>query len=402
MYKNILCIIMFLTLKANFIVPQQNSVSSEEWLRIDDKLINHLVIATEKNTNVVRGLLSAVKGDSLYISNKNKITTLSLKDLISVTIVGKETSLFPTLIGAISGMYLGSILFLTADDQPGEYLEYEELGILALYELLFATVGGGIGYLIDQTFSQDQETFYFTGDNEKVEKEIMRFKSFLSGKYKTNKLKFTVNLAQVGTRLSQLPDQYNSGYYYYSYDYHDIHSFNMLRSLSLTYNIIEGIDLGIAVNWFGEPAFSYYSTSYQQNTVSSQTITQNFKGNGFYFIVKYNPLQNILSDNIVVNIGSGIGLGKIDFNLSNQKTFADYTQEPFTENVIDNSRIINKTSISYLATGELAFKIYPALNLSLYVDYVYLPEKMPAIPELKLDERNLGNFSYGLGIGFNF
>lgn len=392
---------VLIALQTEMILAQEKKDPSDKWLKIDDKLINHIVTVTDKNMKVVKGLLTGIKGDSIYLNNRNQIVGLSLKSILSLSIESKSSNYFATVAGAFSGMYLGTVLFLTSGNHPAKYLEYDGPGVLALYELLFATVGGGVGYLIDQGIKQDLETFYFEGDNDEVEKEINKFKNFVAGESEYKKIKLSINFAQVETRKSELPENPNN-YYNYFYDFRDIHSFNMIRNLSITYNAFDNFDFGIAVNWFGEPTFSYYRYTYEQNQSTSSTINQEYEGKGLYLVSKYLPFKNILPDIFEFSIGTGVGFGEVDFRLSRNKTISNYFQEPFSEETINETKNINKTLFGYLLTGELLVKLYPSLSLSLYGDYIHLPETMPAIPEFNLKERNLGNLSYGLGIVFSF
>lgn len=392
---------VLIALQTEMILAQEKKDPSDKWLKIDDKLINHIVTVTDKNMKVVKGLLTGIKGDSIYLNNRNQIVGLSLKSILSLSIESKSSNYFATVAGAFSGMYLGTVLFLTSGNHPAKYLEYDGPGVLALYELLFATVGGGVGYLIDQGIKQDLETFYFEGDNDEVEKEINKFKNFVAGESEYKKIKLSINFAQVETRKSELPENPNN-YYNYFYDFRDIHSFNMIRNLSITYNAFDNFDFGIAVNWFGEPTFFYYRYTYEQNQSTSSTINQEYEGKGLYLVSKYLPFKNILPDIFEFSIGTGVGFGEVDFRLSRNKTISNYFQEPFSEETINETKNINKTLFGYLLTGELLVKLYPSLSLSLYGDYIHLPETMPAIPEFNLKERNLGNLSYGLGIVFSF
>lgn len=392
---------VLITLQTEMILAQEKKDPSDKWLKIDGKLINHIITVTDKNMKVVKGLLTGIKGDSLYLNNRNQIVGLSLKSILSLSIESKSSNYFATVAGAFSGMYLGTVLFLTSGNHPAKYLEYDGPGVLALYELLFATVGGGVGYLIDQGIKKDLETFYFEGDNDEVEKEINKFKNFVAGESDYKKIKLSINFAQVETRKSELPENPNN-YYNYFYDFRDTHSFNMIRNLSISYNAFDNFDFGIAVNWFGEPTFSYYGYTYEQNQSTSSTINQEYEGKGLYLVSKYLPFKNILPDIFEFSIGTGVGFGEVDFRLSRNKTISNYYQEPFSEETINETKNINKTLFSYLLTGELLVKLYPSLSLSLYGDYIHLPETMPAIPEFNLKERNLGNLSYGLGIVFSF
>ena len=94
-----------------------------------------------------------------------------------------------------------------------------------------------------------------------------------------------------------------------------------------------------------------------------------------------------------------MGLGKVDYNFKNETVTQIFESGPI---IVTDETIIDEILFSSIITGELKYFIYPELSISIQADYIYLPEKIPAIPEFEMEERNLGNFSFGLGIGFNF
>ena len=147
-------------------------------------------------------------------------------------------------------MYFGTLLLLTSKDQPAKYLEYDddEAGVLALYELLFAAVGGGIGYLIDRNSGDEQEVFYFNQDEDGIDKEIKELKDFLTNRSASKKMKINFHLSQVNTRLSEIQDNTDDNYYwngYYNSNYYQLHNFNMLRNLSLHMKFLKNLKLGL-------------------------------------------------------------------------------------------------------------------------------------------------------------
>ena len=160
--KSFLLSILLFSLLTVIVNPQEKFIGSEQWINIDEDLIYNIVIATDRNQNITKGLLYGMKGDSIYLSLNKKISSIALKDLLSLSIENTKTNNLGAVSGAFSGMYLGSLLFLTSKNQSEKYLVYEEGSLLiALYELLFVTVGGGIGYFIDLGSRDRQEVFYF-------------------------------------------------------------------------------------------------------------------------------------------------------------------------------------------------------------------------------------------------
>lgn len=400
---------LLIFLLSTMVNAQEKFSESEQWINIDKDLIYNIVIATDIDQNIIKGLLYGMKGDSIYLSLNKKMISLDVKNLITLSIENRRTSNLGAVSGALSGMYLGSLLLLTSQNQPAKYLVSEEGSILPpLYELLFVTVGGGIGYLIDRSSRDGQEVFYFTLGEEATAKEIKKLKNFLTHNYSAKKLHINIHLSQVSTRYSEVLDKnsnnnYGANGYYYSNDY-GLHSFNLLRKLSVTYEFIEKLEIGFAFSWFGEPNIGLFKNEshYDPNNYysTSANVTQSFDGLGYYLVLNYKPLKNTLPDNFDLIIGGGIGFGKVDFSFRSETiTTQNYPAEPVNE--IKES-IIDKVIFSSLFAGEIKYYIYPELSLSLQADYIYLPEKMPAVPAFGYEERNLGNFSFGLGLGVNF
>lgn len=67
------------------------------------------------------------------------------------------------------------------------------------------------------------------------------------------------------------------------------------------------------------------------------------------------------------------------------------------------STLLNGNRLSYILMSRFNLNIFPELYLSLQGDYILVTgNKMPAISDLSLKERNFGNFSVGVGMGLNF
>ena len=406
-YKFYYFYIILIICLSNLINAQDENLKTNQWVKIDKELIYSIVIATDINQQITKGLLYGMKGDSIYLSLKNEMIKLNIRDLITLSIEDRRTSNRGFVFGTIGGMYLGTLLFITSKDQPASYLEYndDEAGVFALYELLFATVGGGLGYLIDRSSGDKQEVFYFNQDEEGIDKEIKELENFLTNGSASKKMKMSFHLSQVNTRISEIQDKTNNSYYwngYYNSNYYEIKNFNMLRNLSLTYEIFEKLEIGIALSWFGEPSFNDFKSDYRYDSIYTSytnTISQSYDGLGYYVIINYKPLRNIIPEYFDILIGAGVGLGKVDYNFKNETVTQIFESGPI---IVTDETIIDEILFSSIITGELKYFIYPELSISIQADYIYLPEKIPTIPEFEMEERNLGNFSFGLGIGFNF
>ena len=399
-------VILFIHL-STLAYSQDKSADNDQWIIIDKDLMYNIVIATDLNQKITKGLLYGMKGDTVYLSLKNETIKLNLRNLLTLSIEDRRTSNRGFVYGTIGGMYLGTLLFLTSKDQPARYLEYnyEKLGILALYELLFAAVGGGLGYLIDRNSGGEQEVFYFNQDEEGIDTEIKALENFLTNNSIPRKMKINFHFSQVNTRLSEIQDNTDDNYYlngYYNSNYYQVHNFNMLRKLSLTYEVFEKLEIGFALNWFGEPLFSYKKTDYYGTvyTYTSNNISQSFDGMGYYVVINYKPLRNLIPEYFDILVGAGAGIGIVDFIYRSETVTKNYVSG--TTRVVNDESILDEVLFSSIIMCEIKYFIYPDLNLSIQADYIYLPEKMPAIPVFGIEERSLGNFSLGLGIGINF
>lgn len=384
--------ILLVFLLSKTIFSQEALDESEQWLKIDNDLMFSLVIVADKDQNVTKGLLYGIKGDSLYISTRYEMISLNFNNLQTVSIENRKGNYHATALGALSGMYFGTTLFLTAKEQPAKYLEYDEIVSLAFIELLFASIGGGVGYLIDISEGFDQEVFYFNQAENGIDSEIKKLIVFLTNSSESKKIKVNFHFSQVKTRLSEIQD--NSDQVSFSQNYQS--NFNMLRKISVTYEFFENLEIGLTFSWYGEPDFYLYKYGYPYRT---NNTSQSYDGMGYYVIANYKPLKNMLKDNFEIMFGAGIGVGKIDFNFKAVTVTHNYPPAPAFE---INEININKIVFSFLLNAEIKYYIYSGLSVSIQADYIYIPGKMPAILEYELDERSLGNFSFGMGMGINF
>lgn len=371
---------------------QEKNRDTGEWVRINENLINSVVTATDQNYNVTIGLLYGMKGDSIFIYAGGRIVPIDLNDLSILSLDYEKEGSPAAVIGMLSGVYLGSLLFYTSESGSAKYLEYDEGLAYAGVELLCLVVGGGVGYLIDISSRKGKKVFYFGKDGENWEKDIRNLKEFLEDHSYERKLHFNVYASYVNTRLSEINSRFGD-----YYPYMNITGLNLLRKLSLTYEVFDNLEFGIALCWLGEPDLNFYVYNYSYN-YSSVTINQTYNGKSYYLLINYKPLKRIIPDNVDFVIGAGIGTGNVDYHSRSESITYDNTE---TISEIQEKKI-NKGMFSSMFSAEIRYYIYPVVNISLQADYIYLPEKMPAVPYLELKEKDLGGFALGFSFGFNF
>jgi hypothetical protein len=295
--------------------------------------------------------------------------------------------------GTFLGMYLGNLIFFQAEHQPTAYWSSGDEGGKVAASLLFAFIGGGIGYLVDLGLKKSDESFDLSGEGNHRMKEVDRLKKFLLSDETTKQVHVTVQFAQVGTRYSEIEELSNPSYY----PYDEVTSFNLLRKLQVTYSVLNSLDVGGAISWFGEPEARWNSNSYF-NEEQGYEGSQSYEGTGYYAVASFHPLKSVFSSSISWIIGVGIGLGNVNYEYINIVHTGTYPNRSSDSTIVK----INESMFSGLIFTEFDFYLFDELSLGLAIDYVYLPEEMEAIPELGIDKRSLGNFSIGATIGLHF
>jgi hypothetical protein len=366
-----------------------NSKSIDNSITLDKDLLYSRVTLLKKSGDLFRGFLVGLKDDTLLIHSSEKIIDVPIKNLNSISIsIETQGGLKGLAIGSILGMYLGNLILWHSEFAPTAYWDNEDAEAKAIATvLIFGFVGGGIGYLIDVNTTGGNEVFSFEGNEQERLSEIYRFKKFLAGEKSHKSLHLSVQLSQVNTRYSKLPEEN-----YYGYYNRGVTSFNLLRRLQLTYSIFSDLDVGGAISWFGEPHINW--NSYRGGP--SIDLTQMYEGVGYYAIAAYYPFSSIFSNSISWVVGGGIGMGKVDFELLRRESGG------YPDNIEDiSTSSIHKSMFSALIYTEFALYLYEEFSLGLTADYVYLPEEIPGIPELDFSKENLGNYSFGLTIGLH-
>ena len=392
-------ILLYLTLTGNNAFAQdKTTISSTEATMItvrEDIMYNIATILDEKD-NITRGFLVGLRSDSLFLIKNKKTFGIAISDIIHISIDMDHSNWMLFTSGAFLGMYLGNLIFFQSEFQPTAYQSGgDEEGKIAA-SLLFAFIGGGIGYIVDLGLEKGDESFDLSEEGNQRMKEVEKLKKFLLSDETTKQVHVTVQLAQVRTRYSEIEGLSNSSYSSYS-PYNEVTSFNLLRKLQITYSLFNYLDVGVAISWIGEPQSNWFSNSFysfQQSYIG----TQSYDGTGYYAVAAYHPFKSVFSSSFSWIIGAGIGLGNVNYDFINVVNSGSFPNASSDSTIVK----INKSMFSGLIFTEFDLYLFDEFSLGLVIDYVYLPEEMKAIPELGIDKRNLGNFSIGATIGLHF
>ena len=398
---NILVVSFSLAIPGSLFSQERESASLDDFIIANKQLLYNLTEVIDKNGNKSVGFLFGLKSDSLILIRKNEKYYYSLKDLLDIKIEYGRKNYEGVVIGSIAGVYLGNLIFFNADGQPTAYWDNEDGGLEAGASLIFAFVGGGIGYIIDIASEGGQEIFSFSfnvNDTEWVQ-EVQRLKEFLIGIERENMVNINFSLSQVSTRFSEIED--NSSFsqnYYYNSNYSGVTSFNLLRRIQVTYALLNYLDVGGSICWFGEPSFYSYSYKYTPNGTESININQKYEAIGYYASAVYYPLKYIFPKVLSWSISAGIGIGNVNYSF---EYFRTIEKNP---NIIEEetTKTIDENVFSAIISTQLDLYLINELSLGLVVDYAYVPGEMPAIPDTDIGESSLSNFSFGAALGYHF
>jgi hypothetical protein len=367
--------------------------SIESTTIMDENLLYSFITISDNSGNYMRGFLLDVKVDTLVLLVNNQTRDISFNDVNSITIETKEShGTEGAVIGGLMGTYFFYAAFWQHEDEPFAYYDMEEPGGQLLVSVLVgAFLGSGIGYLIGNGIGETTETFEFSGSDENKSKEYKRFEDFLLGNAPAPKLHIYFQLSQVSTRLSEEEDNNDLSPFAYGH----ITSFNLVRKIQLTYSILDELEVGGAVCWFGEPRVEW--NSYSSTTYSFSSAIHTFEGVGYYVLAVYNPFKSIFPKSLSLNVGLGAGTGTIDYKLSS--SISEYYYYPPSDTTIAQ---LNKNLFSAMFYAQLDLFLYDSFSMGFIADYIYLPGVIPGVPELDIDSRNLGSFSFGLTLGLHF
>ena len=380
---------------------EKESAPPDELIIANKQVLYNLTEIIDKGGKRSSGFLFGLKSDSLILIRSNEKTYYSLTDLLDIEIECDRRNFKGVVIGSFAGAYLGNLIFFNAEGQPTAYWDNEDAGAKAAASVLFAFIGGGIGYLIDAAAEVKQEIFSFrsdVGDTEWVE-ELQRLKEFLLGAERENMININFSLTQVGTRFTEIKDNSSiSTNYYYNNNYDGVTSFNLLRKIQVTYSLLNYLDVGGSICWIGEPSFYSYLYNYSPSGSESINIIQEYEAFGYYASAVYYPFKTIFPKILAWSISAGVGIADVNYLFKYRRTIENYP------NIIeeDTTKTIDENVLSAIVSTQLDLYIINELSLGFIVDYVYVPGEMPAIPNSDIGERSLSNFSFGATLGFHF
>jgi hypothetical protein len=398
---NLLAFFFCLVAPVSSFSQEKESAPPDELIIAKKQVLYNLTEIIDKGGKRSTGFLFGLKSDSLILIRSNEKTYYSLTDLLDIEIECDRRNFKGVVIGSFAGAYLGNLILFDAEGQPTAYWDNEDAGAKAAATVLFAFVGGGIGYLIDAAAEVRQENFSFrsdVGDTEWIE-ELQRLKEFLIGVERDNIININFSLTQVGTRFSEIEDNPSMlTNNYYNTNYSGVTSFNLLRKIQVTYALLNYLDVGGSICWIGEPSFHSYSYNYSPSGSESINISQKYEAVGYYASAVYYPFKTVFPKILSWSICAGIGIADIDYLFNYRKTIENY---PNTVEE-DSTKLIDENVFSTIVSTQFDLYIINELSLGFVVDYIYVPGEMSAIPNTDIGERSLSNFSFGASLGFHF
>jgi hypothetical protein len=384
---------------------QNQSLSGSEIPTALSMLFNRVLVYLREG-GALSGLLVGVKNDNLILRISGRDEEIPLDNLARVTIETERKRTHYGAYGMLLGAYLGNLISFRAKNQPTAYMQDMEdatLG-LVLWNLIFASAGGGLGYLASSIFEKGEKVFDFTGNGKERQSEWEKLKRFIIGfALPSKKVHLTVQAGYVFTRVSS---QYknifkNAGYYVSSYSYlfeehaEEANDFNFLRKFQLTISPISTAEIGFAIYWLGEPS----TQGDKWPTGFRASVAQSLHTIGYYAIAIYKPFLKQMPNSIVWNAGIGVGAAKVNFSL---KSYLDFWEPYFEERSEHN---ISKYSFSSVIFTELNLYLHESMSLGFTADYAFIPsEQVPEILSagIPAQEIRLGNGNIGFTLGLHF
>lgn len=354
------------------------------------------VLAYPREGGVLSGLLIGIERNALVIRVGKKDEKIPFRNLAKVVIEATKKTSKNALYGMLTGIYLGNLLLYKARNQPAAYMKRIDNRKPAFITLnaLFATVGGGLGYLAGAVFEKSERVFNFTGNAQKRQTEWERMRIFITGGTSPKRVHLSIQGGHVFTQIiPQYSNLQQSNDYYYDYGYYyddgypgSANNFNLLRKFQLTISTKKNFEIGLAIYWLGEP--SLYRVPCTTNT------------KGYYAVGICKPLLWRLPKGLVWNVGGGLGIAKVNFSLRSTQ----YSGWPTYETVTTEHNI-SKTRFSSFVFTELNFFLQDTLSIGLAADYAFVPsDNAPAIPEAGIPAKKLrfstGSIGFSLGLHF--
>ena len=374
--------------KFPFNIPNRDDIE-----QIDrNVLYNKVVVVRKGGSDVIFGLLAGLSNDSLILLTYQKRIAIPFNEIARVTIDSKTDDSSWGVYGILLGIYIGNFFAYRVENQSAYYLEKATGGAHIFTSFLFAGVGGGLGYFFGSALNKREIVFDFIGDDENCKSQWRRLCDFVSAKKSQKSINISIQSTQVHTRLSE-KNAVNS----FSQYYPEMSSFNLLRSIQVTLSVDDHWQVGGMVLWCGEPQI----LDYNYLLTPTRSISENFDATGYYLLAKYSysfaDLDNILS----LNCGIGIGGAHIEYSLTIREEGWNPTTGTYSS-IVSSKEVNGARGSSVFFAGADVF-LYSGLSIGVTIDYVYIAgESFPSIPELSLKEHPMGNYSFGVSLGFHF
>jgi hypothetical protein len=371
----------------------------------EDQLRRALVFpkAGKGTSGYLTGIRIGDDDDTLVIFSRSQPQKILVGDLSKVIVLSQNRGGNGFLHGALLGTYITTLLLGQGTGyyhQPTAFLTdtYSKGAGLLLTAALGIGFGGGIGSLL-KSESGTETSYNFVGSEIERKSARMNFYKLMSEESNSSNLHFSVQGGHVYSQVSKDFENAIGGGYYGNDG--EIVEFNWLRKMQLTYSLQPDFELGVAVQWSGEPTVS--ANGYDNpdpNTSRSRNATQSLSVVGYYGVCKYQPFYGTMPKQIEFVAGGGIGI--VDIAYSRAVNTSMYSYNPpynSTQTYVQDN--VNEATASTIMFAEFNVFLRESLSLGLSADYVYYaPKKVPANPVANLPEEIIfGNACIGFVIG---
>ena len=354
---------------------------------------------------IIAGLFSGIEEDFLVVRTGGQNKKIPFNSLAKISIEREKQEGWNPIHGIILGTYLGNLIFNRAKNQPLIYREEFECARGIFFQnIIFASVGGAIGYLSDLVVGRDEKNFDFTRDDRKRLKEWENFKRYIYRVHSPKRFHISIQGGQVFPNVSQgyIDTLENSDFYVRRYQTNYINggmvkpasTFNLLRKVQFCVSVKPKVDVGLAFISAGEPSIN------GERWKTRSQVNQSLDTKGIYAVGIYKPFLEKMPKGLSWHLGVGAGAAKVDFTLEHltNEGYPTYYQIVKTHN-------ISNIRFSAVFFTELNLQIYKILSLGFIADYVFVPsETVPGMSEINLPEQklSLGNGSIGFSLSLHF
>ncbi|MEP7235041.1 MAG: hypothetical protein ABI778_07075 [Ignavibacteriota bacterium] len=371
-----------------------------------------------------------VDADSLVIFT-NTINSIAKKDVSKILLHHKRQNSKGFAMGSILGMYAMNYFLGTATGQPGGFLysgiygsRYSETysnsgNTLSVVGIAFLGVlaGGGLGYILDNSSSADQDVTYIFGPSPELDADQWE-KLKEAAEHSVRKTKWhlglsgAVVLSAVGKsyRDQLSANGYTTSSYYYGSGgslsgYEGLQAasdMNWLRALSLSYSAADEFQLGLRYAFLGEPAFVYYKQAPTSNSpTKSYAVGMRIDGKGYYATAGYSRSFGV-NENFEFDATVGVGFASMNFDLSSRETIDSSYRTISTTNAGISQA---KNSLSGMISASISYFLYDSMSMGFEASYYYagslVADEIPLV-SLPSHKITFGNADVGFNIGLHF